>query len=56
MASDNFTRKVTRTGNLILSILIYWMNKPISGQKFVCISFVSPENIFKLKDQYFQVY
>jgi hypothetical protein len=28
-------------------------DKPIAGQKFACVSFVSPENILKVKDQYF---
>ena len=28
-------------------------DKPISGQKFVCISFVSPENILKEKNHFF---
>lgn len=28
-------------------------DKPIAGQKFVCISFVSPENILKQKELYF---
>ena len=28
-------------------------DKPISGQKFVCISFVSPENILKQKNIFF---
>jgi hypothetical protein len=28
-------------------------DKPIAGQKFVCISFVSPENVLKNKDIYF---
>ena len=28
-------------------------DKPISGQKFVCVSFVSPENILKQKNIYF---
>lgn len=28
-------------------------DKPISGQKFVCVSFVSPENILKQKNEYF---
>lgn len=28
-------------------------DKPISNQKFVCVSFVSPENIIKRKDQFF---
>ena len=27
-------------------------DKPISGQKFVCVSFVSPENILKRKELY----
>jgi hypothetical protein len=28
-------------------------DKPIAGQKFVCVSFVSPENILKQKEVYF---
>ena len=28
-------------------------DKPIAGQKFVCMSFVSPENILKKKENYF---
>ena len=28
-------------------------DKPISGQKFVCVSFVSPEKILKQKEHYF---
>ena len=28
-------------------------DKPISGQKFVCVSFVSPENILKQKKYLF---
>ena len=28
-------------------------DKPIPGQKFVCVSFVSPENILKRKEMYF---
>lgn len=28
-------------------------DKPISGQKFVCVSFVSPENILKQKNEFF---
>lgn len=28
-------------------------DKPISGQKFVCVSFVSPDNILKQKNEYF---
>ena len=28
-------------------------DKPISGQKFVCVSFVSPENILKQKNEYY---
>ena len=27
-------------------------DKPISGQKFVCVSFVSPENILKQKNHF----
>ena len=27
-------------------------DKPISGQKFVCVSFVSPENILKQKNNF----
>ena len=28
-------------------------DKPVSGQKFVCVSFISPENILKQKNQFF---
>ena len=28
-------------------------DKPISGQKYVCISFISPENIIKQKNFFF---
>ena len=28
-------------------------DKPLSGQKFVCVSFVSPENILKQKNHFF---
>ena len=28
-------------------------DKPISGQKFVCVSFISPENILKQKEHFF---
>tara|TARA_B100001093_G_scaffold197018_1_gene189297 strand:- start:3518 stop:4390 length:873 start_codon:yes stop_codon:yes gene_type:complete len=28
-------------------------DKPLSGQKFVCVSFISPENILKQKNHYF---
>ena len=28
-------------------------DKPLSGQKFVCVSFVSPENILKQKNLFF---
>jgi len=28
-------------------------DKPIAGQKFVCVSFLSPENIIKQKEIYF---
>ena len=28
-------------------------DRPISGQKFVCVSFVSPENILKQKSHFF---
>ena len=28
-------------------------DKPISGQKFVCVSFVSPDNILKQKNHFF---
>ena len=54
MASDNFTRKVTQDGKPNPKYIdLLDEDKPISGQKFVCISFVSPENILKQKDQYY---
>ena len=30
-------------------------NKPISGQKFICVSFVCPDEILKNKDRFSRV-
>lgn len=54
MASDNFTRKVNKDGTQNSKYIdLLDEDKPISGQKFVCVSFVSPENILKQKQHYF---
>ena len=54
MASDNFTRKVNKDGTPNSKYIdLLDEDKPISGQKFVCVSFVSPENILKQKQHYF---
>ena len=43
--------KLSAEENLYIDLLDE--DKPITGQKFACISFVSPENILKQKEHYF---
>ena len=54
MANDfSFTRKVNSDGSPNRNYVdLLEEDKPISGQKFVCVSFVSPENILKQKDHF----
>ena len=50
----NFTRKQNPDGTANPKYVdLLDEDKPISGQKFVCVSFVSPENILKQKEHYF---
>lgn len=54
MASDNFTKKLNNDGTPNAKYIdLLDEDKPISGQKFVCVSFVSPEKILKQKEHYF---
>jgi len=49
-----FEKKVTDTGkNNPKYVDVLEEDKPIAGQKFVCISFISPEKIIKLKEMFF---
>lgn len=49
-----FTRKLNSDGaNNPKYVDLLEEDKPISGQKFVCVSFVSPENILMQKNDYF---
>ena len=43
-------RMVQKTLNMLI---LLEEDKPISGQKFVCVSFISPENILKQKNHFF---
>ena len=55
MSKNGCTYKKTADGRKILNMLTYW--KKISqylDKKFVCVSFVSPENILKQKNHLFQ--
>lgn len=49
----NFERKMTNGKNNPKYVDLLEEDKPIAGQKFACVSFVSPENILKQKDIYF---
>ena len=49
-----FTRKIKSDGTENPKYVdLLEEDKPISGQKFVCVSFVSPENILMQKNHYF---
>ena len=52
--NTNFTRKVAEDGKENPKYVdLLEEDKPISGQKFACVSFVSPENILKQKDHFY---
>ena len=54
MSNIAFERKLNTDGSANLKYIdLLEEDKPISGQKFVCVSFVSPENILKQKDHFF---
>ena len=50
----NFERKLTKTGKKNKKYVdLLEEDKPIAGQKFVCVSFVSPEKILKQKEIFY---
>lgn len=54
MSNKGFERKTLSNGDENPKYVdLLEEDKPISGQKFVCVSFVSPENILKQKNEYF---
>ena len=54
MASTAFTRKTNSNGTVNHKYVdLLEEDKAISGQKFVCVSFVSPENVLMQKKDYF---
>lgn len=51
------TKETSTSSNNTKYVDLLDEDKPISGQKFVCLSFISPENILKDKNQfYFEKY
>ena len=51
---SNFTKKTLNDGQPNPKYVdLLTEDKPISGQKYACISFISPENILKQKNVYF---
>lgn len=51
---EGFERKVTESGSVNPKYVdVLDEDKQIAGQKFVCISFISPEKIVKLKELFF---
>ena len=54
MSKEGFIRKKQSDGSTNPKYVdLLEEDKPISGQKFVCVSFVSPENILKQKNHFF---
>ena len=54
MTDLGFTRKTNPDGSVNPKYVdLLEEDKPISGQKFVCVSFVSPENILAQKNHFF---
>jgi hypothetical protein len=53
-AKNSFEKKMDENGNLNNKYVdILEEDKPIAGQKFVCVSFVSPEKIIKQKEMFY---
>lgn len=53
-SSSSFEKKTTVDGKINKKYVdLLEEDKPIAGQKFVCVSFVSPEKILKQKDIFF---
>jgi hypothetical protein len=54
MSHSKFEKKLEKNGNPNPKYVdLLEEDKPIAGQKFVCVSFVSPENVLKQKNMYF---
>lgn len=54
MSNIAFERKLNPNGSQNVKYVdLLEEDKPISGQKFVCVSFVSPESILKQKNHFF---
>jgi hypothetical protein len=54
MSHSKFERKLTKNGQPNPKYVdLLEEDKPISGQKFACVSFVSPENVLKKKEMFF---
>ena len=52
--NTGFEKKITEVGTPNPKYVdLLEEDKPLAGQKFVCISFVSPDKILKLKDHFF---
>jgi hypothetical protein len=53
-SSSNYEKKTTSTGAANPKYVdLLEEDKPVAGQKFTCISFVSPEKIIKQKEVFF---
>ena len=54
MSHSKFEKKLEKNGKPNPKYVdLLEEDKPIAGQKFVCVSFVSPENVLKQKNMYF---
>ena len=53
ISNSNFEKKIKNGKQNPKYVDLLEEDKPIAGQKFVCVSFVSPENILKKKEMYF---
>ena len=51
--SGNFEKKTVDGKENPKYIDLLEEDKPLSGQKFACVSFVSPESIIKQKEMYY---
>ena len=51
---EGFVKKMDANGNANPSYVdLLDEDMPVAGQKFVCLSFISPEKILKQKELYF---
>ena len=53
-STQSFERKLNSDGTVNTKYVdLLEEDKPVAGQKFVCVSFVSPDKILKQKEAYF---